>query len=686
MKTTDPKKLGKALSGTHAEADNGISRRDFVKYSAGTVAGLYLGAFTVGCGSKGAAGITTAGYPIDPAQVFTTRQRTISFPMPGNGLPAAPAAPGSGTGLFATELSQVSQYAKYGYGAYTFAGPLPSVQRMDIMPAGYSNPTPTRLRSMLHFFAITDIHITDKEAPNQLIYLQQEDVQYGSAMTSVYSPVMPYTTHVLDAAVQTINVLHKQSPFDFGISLGDTCNSTQYNETRWFIDVIDGKVITPSSGANLGASTVDYQKPYLAAGLDKSIPWYEAMGNHDHFFMGSVPVDADPSLGIRESYLSTNIWSGGDALLPNLAKATFPCLFDTFATIRRKDFYLGALDGSDPNAGIIGTGPVSATNPPPAVAADPNRRSLLRTEWMQEFFHTTTKPAGHGFNLVDPSMGSGFACYSFVPKSDVPIKIIVLDDTQSENDGSHDIHGHGFLDATRWHWLQAELAAGQAANQLMIIAAHIPIAVANVGSEMEWWEAAHDVNATMANAVNLTDLVATLQNTPNLLMWIAGHRHVSTVKAFLPPSGGAPENGFWQVETCALRDIPQQFRTFEVYLNSDYSVSIEVTNVDLAVAEGTPAAKSRAYSIAAQQITIRNNMTPNGPNTAVQPLPDGVAVVETMDPTRPQGIPSSATPFTDPTIIYGSVPGVPSCGSYNAELFKQLSPAMKTVMQSQFPV
>ena len=84
-------------------------------------------------------------------------------------------------------------------------------------------------------------------------------------------------------------------------------------------------------------------------------------------------------------------------------------------------------------------------------------------------------------------MGSGFACYSFMPKSNVPLKVIVLDDTQSETDGSTDIHGHGYLDATRWAWLQAELAAGQAANQLMIIAAHIPIAVASIGSETEWW-------------------------------------------------------------------------------------------------------------------------------------------------------------------------------------------------------
>jgi metallophosphoesterase (TIGR03768 family) len=541
------------------------------------------------------------------------------------------------------------------------------------MPAGYASSDPAHLERLATFFAMSDVHITDKEAPNQLIYLQQSDPVMGAPNTSIYSPVMLYTTHVLDAAIQTVNALHKDTPFDFGICLGDVCNSAQYNELRWYIDVIDGKVIAPSSGAHLGADAIDYQRPFKAAGLDRSIPWYQVLGNHDHFFLGAVPVDALPSLGIREAYTAGEVWAVGDLLTPN--PATFPCLVDAAAGVGQRSFYMGVIDGSTADGAIKAAGAVETIGSPPAVAADPLRRPLLRTEWIQEFFDTATRPVGHGLNLVDPSMGSGFACYSFVPRPGVPLKVIVLDDTQSETDGSHDIHGHGFLDATRWAWLQAELAAGQASSQLMIIAAHVPIAVAAIGSELEWWEPRKDPNATAQNAVTLTDLVKTLQDAPNLLMWIAGHRHLNTIKAFQPPAGGSPENGFWQVETSALRDFPQQFRTFEVYLNGDYTVSVVTTNVDPAVSAGTPAARSRTYSIATQQIA-QTNVLQNFPN--VQKA-YGVIPVDSMDPSRLQD------GSTDPSIRYGSVLEVPFCASYNAELFKQLSPKMIGVLQAVFP-
>lgn len=552
----------------------------------------------------------TQGHPI-ASDVQTTLQRTV--------------APGA-TPSTAIALSEVSKYAQYGYGNWNYGSGLPYDRRLDIMPPTYSGSAVTKKTKLLNFFTISDIHITDKESPNQLIYLQHRypTLPVGA---SLHSGIMPYTTHVLDAAVQTVNALHKQNPIDFGLSLGDACNSTQYNELRWFIDVMDGKVITPSSGAHLGADTIDYQKPYKAAGLDKTIPWYQTLGNHDHFWIGSIPVDYSLRKDLRQSYISDEVFATGDVLRDR-------------TKINSRDCYMGVLDGSTPCGDLIKAGPVGNFNSAPKVVADPDRRSLLRTEWMNEFFKTSSSPVGHGFNLSNAN--NGFACYSFVPKSTVPIKVIVLDDTQKEDDDSADIHGHGFLDQARWAWLKKELADGDAAGQLMIIAAHVPInvEVTAPNSQMGWW-------LNPQNAVTLPNLIAELQSHPNLIMWVSGHRHLNTVKAFISPDPvNAPEKGFWQVETPSLRDFPQQFRTFEIYLNSDNTISIVTTDVDPAVKEGTPAATSRKYAIAATQIIGTSDFT------------------------------TKNNPTNDPTIK-----PMPT-GSYNAELVKQLSPEMRAKMQN----
>lgn len=558
-----------------------------------------------GCGNKDG-GQPAQGSPID-STALTTLQRTI--------------VPGPKPSV-AIRLDELSQYKQYGYGNWTYGSGLPYEKRLDIMPAGYNGSAVANKTKLLNFFTITDIHITDKESPNQGIYLSRV-YKTIPISASLYSGVMLFTTHVLDAAVRTINALHKQKPFDFGISLGDTCNSTQYNELRWYIDVLDGKVIVPSSGAHLGADTIDYQKPYQAAGLDKAIPWYQTLGNHDHFWLGSIPVDYSLKKDLRQSYITDEVLAMGD-ILKNPAK------------INSRDFYMGVLDGSTPDGDIKYAGPVRDFNSPPKVAADPDRRSLLRTEWMHEFFNTSSSPVGHGFNLADAD--NGFACYSFMPKSTFPVKVIVLDDTQNENDGSFDVHGHGFLDQARWDWLKHELVAGDSAGQLMIIAAHIPInvEVTAPNSEMGWW-------TDPQNAVTLPDLIAELQSHPNLLLWISGHRHLNTVKAFASPDPvNAPERGFWEVETSSLRDFPQQFRTFEIYLNSDNTVSIVTTNVNPVVEDGTPAAKSRAYAVAAMQIVG--------------------ADIENFNPTQDPSIRPTPT------------------GSYNAELVKQLSKEMQAKM------
>jgi hypothetical protein len=187
----------------------------------------------------------------------------------------------------------------------------------------------------------------------------------------------------------------------------------------------------------------------------------------------------------------------------------------------------------------------------------------------------------------------------------------------------------------------------------MVIAAHIPIGVEPTSSKMGW-------SLDSRNAVTVAQLLSELHSHPNLLMWLSGHRHFNTIKAFVSTDPvNMPENGFWQVETSSLRDFPQQFRTFEIQLNSDYTVSIVTTNVDPAVEPGTPAAKSRAYAVATQQIVSRDL----GPN------------LKGADPTMPDY----------PAAIDPSIKSMLPSNSYNATLYKQLDPAMVNTLKALFP-
>ena len=561
---------------------NGISRRNFLKYTSGVLACASLGSLVAGCGSNTSSAAPAMRWPI-AKDVYTTLDQQI-LPVPISSLEPQ------------INPRDLSLYSEFGYSAWHVGPGLPSSIWNSIMPLGYANAPNTA--HLLSFFTITDIHIADKESPAQANYIGWMQ-SYGPAsagLSSAYSPILLATTHVLDAAVQTINALHQKTPFDFGISLGDTCNNTQYNELRWYIDVLDGKVITPSSGANIGAGTIDYQKPYQAAGLDKSIPWYQTIGNHDQSWMGSS-CENPKTLA---AHISDTVLNMGDSTNP------------AADSVDQTGFYMGVVDGSDPLGAIILSGPESDFQTPPKIVADPNRRSLATLtstsqNWIREFFNTTSSPVGHGFNHVDPTAPAGFACYSFIPKSSIPIKLIVLDDTCTGPGQLN--YASGSLDQTRLAWLQKELQAGQDNNQLMIISAHIPFnpyrnlvtdpsLVATSPPFMSLFIPQPIPGAT--SVVSDTSLLQILQGYPNLILWIAGHRHMNTVTPQICATD--PTLSFWEVETSSLRDFPQQFRTFDIYRNDDNTISIKIINVAPAVSAASPATTSRGSAIGAARI------------------------------------------------------------------------------------
>jgi hypothetical protein len=204
---------------------------------------------------------------------------------------------------------------------------------------------------------------------------------------------------------------------------------------------------------------------------------------------------------------------------------------------------------------------------------------------MREFFTTTSKPVGHGFS--EDNVTNNFACYSFEPRTNMPVKVIVLDDTMTDED--FDPNGQGGLDANQLAWLVHELDKGQAQDQLMIIAAHEPIEVIAMPGSTN-------------SVISETNLLAMLHTYPNLLLWMCGHTHQNNIIPQPSPYPDRPEYGFWEVETASLRDFPQEFRTFEILRNTDNSISILVTDIDPEVTPNSPAAVSRGYAVGAARI------------------------------------------------------------------------------------
>ncbi len=143
---------------------------------------------------------------------------------------------------------------------------------------------------------------------------------------------------------------------------------------------------------------------YEAAGLDAAIPWYQVRGNHDHFWTGFLRVDDY----LRATYIGREILDLGN-------------VFEDPLRPDSRGFYMGCLDGRTPYGDIFGLGPVADfATPPKVLAADPDRRSLTKSDWMREFFETSSTPQGHGFD--ESAVESGFACYTFEPKPGVPLQ------------------------------------------------------------------------------------------------------------------------------------------------------------------------------------------------------------------------------------------------------------------------
>ncbi len=451
----------------------------------------------------------------------------------------------------------------------------PHVVRDDLGVVARAERVAAR-RSLLYLAQHTDVHVCDAQAPARL--------EGGDAFGWVnpgsdggHRPQETCTTQVLDRLVVATNAV-ATSPLSgaamaWCIQTGDNVDNRTTAELRWWIDVLDGRPVTPDTGAEGVYEGVQRSRwkgawhpdragwdrraragfPYLPGFLDAAVapfepvgldvPWLAVFGNHDLIFQGTFGAAGRVRLDSLGQMLEgtsckpvgpqglTQALGVATALGPDQVRwersARGPWVQQVTADLAARrpvstEEYLAALLDSGP-AGLGGPG-----------------------------------PDGHGY--TDDDRMAGRTWWSRAEGDHV--QVIGLDTCNHANgDG-------GGIGPGQMAWLQAELE--RCRDRVVILASH--------HSTWTMTNATDDEADPGPRALG-PEMIDLVDRNPHVVLWINGHTHEHTVVAHrrAPAAGGG---GWWELNTASGIDFGQQGRTIELFDNGDGSLSIVATVLD----------------------------------------------------------------------------------------------------------
>ena len=445
------------------------------------------------------------------------------------------------------------------------------IARVDLLGREADPRRSTSRRSLYYFAHLSDIHVIDAQTPARMDAIQSIAPEL---FTDACRPQDTLTTHVLASVVDSVVAAQSSSitgaPLASAISTGDSADNLSSLETRWYIDILDGKDVTPNSGAvgvyegpqiwseatyayhpddpmgdvygAYGYPTVPgmlaaaVSNPVTSQGLP--VPWFAVYGNHDATYMGTFR--ADPALfawavGSRKAATGEALglnWLQGFATDLSVAQIAINAIRESVG------FLPGIRD----------------------VTADPARKLLERADFMQAHLDSPAVPGpvGHGWTQAHVDSGETWWSADMTPY----LRVFGLD-TCNLAAGAD-----GAVPQDQFDWLQAQLEQCQTQGRLAIICSH--------HNSLTLENGATPVTGGQP-LIHAEEFIDMLLRYPVCIAWLNGHTHINTLTPHLREGG---VGGFWEITTASCVDFPQQQQLVELIDNRDGTLSIFVTALD----------------------------------------------------------------------------------------------------------
>lgn len=358
-----------------------------------------------------------------------------------------------------------------------------------LRPSEDRTPVEGEAELVLRLAHISDAQLVDEESPGRL-------ASFGAIVPNAWRPYEAALPHFLDGMIRAVNRFHiAEGAIDALVHTGDAVDNAQQNELQWFLDILAGRAVNPTSGFDDRSPEdkppimLDPHATFQPAGLyttgvhgdADTIPWFGVNGNHDRFAVGVWPVVAAP----------------GDRRVAPLPLRLRLGLFLPRALEPASSWSFAPISPAQP-------GPPSVYLTARPIPSNEDRRFLTREEFVDAHRRAPGLPEGHGFLQAPP--GTSW----YVTELATGIRMIGLDTSDPEWLFARLPYAEGAISGKQAEFLESALAQAEADDVWVVVATHHP---------------SDSLDVSYGSAYSPASFRAILRRHPCVKLHICGHLH-----------------------------------------------------------------------------------------------------------------------------------------------------------------